>query len=194
MQLISKQTAQAFAEALIANHGNATAAARTLQYDDAPGTGHRYSRHPLVLAALAPLAQAHLNSLTPKAIQTLSHLLSNGSPYVRLEAAKDILDRNGVGTSREPPKSSQLVVNINLQPASTVSADAATVIVQEEVSSATVKEGGLENSVLDNSSTSPAHDFSPEVSPAHDFLLEAPEVSALVVRPLDLELEVEKEI
>ena len=44
----------------------------------------------------------------------LAALLSTGSPYVRLEAAKDILDRNGVGTAHEPPRSQQLVVNINL--------------------------------------------------------------------------------
>jgi hypothetical protein len=188
MQLISKQTAQAFAEALIANHGNATAAARALQYDDAPGTGHRYSRHPLVLAALAPLAQAHLNSLTPKAIQTLGALLHQGSAYVRLEAAKDILDRNGVGTSREPPRSSQLVVNINLQTAMTVAADAPTVIDSKELSLIRVEEGGLENSVSENSSTSPAHDFSP---PAHDFSLGVLEARETVPQPLDLELEVD---
>ena len=33
MELISKERAQAFAEALILHHGNATAAARSLEYD-----------------------------------------------------------------------------------------------------------------------------------------------------------------
>ncbi len=41
MELISKERAQAFAEALILHHGNATAAARSLEYDSpsAPATG-----------------------------------------------------------------------------------------------------------------------------------------------------------
>jgi hypothetical protein len=195
MHLISKQTAQAFAEALISNHGNATAAARALEYEDAKGVGHRYSRHPLVLAALAPLAAAHLNALTPKAIQTLSSLLTAGSPYVRLEAAKDILDRNGVGTSREPPKSSQLVVNINLQPTSTVAALAPTVIVQDETSSAVSETEALENSDPSDSSTSAAHDFLSGVSSTsspHDFSLGVLEARETVPQPLDLELEVER--
>jgi hypothetical protein len=114
MESISKERAQAFAEALVSNHGNATAAARSLEYDNPKGVGHRYSRHPLVLKALAPLAQQHLSALTPKAIQTLAALLHAKSAFVRLEAAKNILDRNGVGTSHEAPRSQQLVVNINL--------------------------------------------------------------------------------
>src|SRR5258705_12829563 len=114
MNSISKEVAQAFAEALVLNHGNATAAARSLKYDNPKGVGHRYSRHPLVLKALGPMAQAHLSALTPKAIQTLNALLTASSAFVRLEAAKDILDRNGVGTSHEAPRSQQLVVNINL--------------------------------------------------------------------------------
>ena len=52
MESIPKERAEAFAEALIKNAGNATAAARSLGYTDPRGTGHRYSRHPLVLKAL----------------------------------------------------------------------------------------------------------------------------------------------
>ncbi len=184
MNVISKERAQAFAEALINQHGNATAAARLLKYDDPQQTGHRYARHPLVLAALAPMAQAHLNSLTPKAIQTLAHLLSNGSPYVRLEAAKDVLDRNGVGTSREPPKSSQLVVNINLSATHAVPDTTAIVLDADETSLDVGETEALENSNLSLPSTSPAHDFSQEV----------PEISEAVAKPLDLELEPESDV
>jgi len=196
MQMISKQVAQAFAEALIANHGNATAAARTLEYEDAGNTGFRYARHPLVLAALAPLSQAHLNSLTPKAIQTLGALLNTGSAYVRLEAAKDILDRNGVGTSREPPRSQQLVVNINLQPSNTAALNTLSVIDVDEAVPLEGSEGApLESSGSRTFSTSPAHDFSPEASPAlvapellggggHDFSLGVPDGSEGISEPL----------
>jgi hypothetical protein len=189
MQPMTKQTAQAFAEALLANHGNATAAARALQYENAKDIGHRYARHPLVLASLAPMATAHLNSLTPKAIQTLNALLTAGSPYVRLEAAKDVLDRNGVGTSREPPKSSQLVVNINLSQSNAAANSDAARVVTTTLLDAVEDEGALENSDPSHSSTSPAHDFSPEpFSP-----LEVPEMLEGAVKPLDLRLEVPME-
>ena len=191
MQPVSKQIAQAFAEALLANHGNATAAARTLQYENAKDIGHRYARHPLVLAALAPMAQQHLSSLTPKAIQTLNSLLTAGSPYVRLEAAKDILDRNGVGTSREPPKSSQLVVNINLSGSSAPALAHAPLL---DIETTTPQRGDevppLENSGTTSVSTSPAHDFSGQVvaAPAHDFFsaVSAPvqDIADAVLQPL----------
>ncbi len=184
MTPISKQHAQAFAEALLANHGNATAAARVLKYEDARGSGHRLSRHPLVLSALAPMAQAHLAALSPRAIATLGQLLNTGSPYVRLEAAKDILDRNGVGTSREPPKSSQLVVNINLSATHAAPATQAIVLDADETSLDVGETEALENSNLSLPSTSPTHDFSAEV----------PEISEAVAKPLDLELEPESDV
>jgi hypothetical protein len=149
-------------EALVLNHGNATAAARSLKYDNPKGVGHRYSRHPLVLKALAPLAQQHLSALTPKAVQTLATLLHAKSAFVRLEAAKDILDRNGVGTSHEAPRSSQLVVNINL--GSTI-ADASVppVVLENEATPMSPNiEAGPESLGSALGATSPAHDFSTE--------------------------------
>ena len=177
MEPISKEQAEAFAQALISQHGNATAAARSLKYNDPQQTGHRYKRHPLVLKALAPMAQAQLQSLTPQAIQTLGHLLNNGSPYVRLEAAKDVLDRNGVGTSREPPRSAQLIVNINLSPQIAADTSPPLVLEHETLPVAAAPEGDLENSDPSHSSTSSAHDFSLEASsvsttPRDDFSLE----------------------
>ena len=163
MQSISREAAEAFAEALILNHGNATAAARSLKYDNASSTGHRYSRHPLVLKALAPLAQAHLAAMTPRAIQTLGSLLSASSAFVRLEAAKDILDRNGVGTSREPPRSQQLVVNINLGDAMLTPAQPSIVLDAADEFVSSTEGRGVENSHPLSSPTTPAHDFSTEV-------------------------------
>jgi hypothetical protein len=167
MEMISKERAQAFAEALLLHHGNATAAARSLEYDNPSSKGHWYSRHPLVLRALAPLAQAHLNALTPKAIQTLAALLNTGSPYVRLEAAKDILDRNGVGTAHEPPRSQQLVVNINLSPNTGADATPPVVLDLDAIPDDVSEARALENSDPSHSSTSPGHDFSLEVLDAN---------------------------
>jgi len=188
MESISKEQAQAFAQALINQHGNATAAARSLKYNDPQQAGHRYRRHPLVLKALAPMAAAQLQSLTPQAIQTLGHLLNNGSPYVRLEAAKDVLDRNGVGTSREPPRSAQLIVNINLSPSIAADTSAPIVLEHDAISDVVVEPGALENSHPSLPSTSSAHDFLPEASPtsnafADDFSLEV--LNDKISRPLE---------
>ena len=85
------------------------------------------------------------------------------SPYVRLEAAKDILDRNGVGTAKEPPRSQQLVVNINLGDAMPAISPP-TVVVDEEAHPLMSPQGqGVENDVLSLGATSPTHDFSTEV-------------------------------
>jgi len=163
MNSISKEVAQAFAEALVLNHGNATAAARSLEYDNPKGTGHRYSRHPLVLKALAPLAQQHLSALTPKAIQTLSSLLTAKSAFVRLEAAKDILDRNGVGTAHEAPRSQQLVVNINLGDTTPAASVQQVVLEHEGTAVVATETRAPENLGSALGATTPAHDFSTEV-------------------------------
>ena len=93
--------------------------------------------------------------MTPKAIQTLAALLNTGSPYVRLEAAKDILDRNGVGTAHEPPRSQQLVVNINLVDTSAPFRNSTPVVLEQEATPLMSEEGvPLENSGSSFSSTS----------------------------------------
>ena len=101
--------------------------------------------------------------MTPKAIQTLAALLNTGSPYVRLEAAKDILDRNGVGTAHEPPRSQQLVVNINLSPSTAGDVTPPVVLDVDANADDVSEEGALENSDPSHSSTSSPHDFSLEV-------------------------------
>ena len=138
-----------------------------------------------MLRALAPLAQAHLNALTPKAIQTLAALLNTGSPYVRLEAAKDILDRNGVGTAHEPPRSQQLVVNINLSPSTAGDVTPPVVLDVDAIADDVSETRALENSNSSDSSTSSAHDFSEKVSSSSALSLEVLDDS--ISRPLMLE-------
>ena len=101
--------------------------------------------------------------MTPRAIQTLGSLLSASSAFVRLEAAKDILDRNGVGTSREPPRSQQLVVNINLGDAVSLTSTPTLVLEDSEHSDLSSEAIGVENSTPLVSSTTLTHDFSTEV-------------------------------
>ena len=68
-----------------------------------------------MLRLLQPMLVEHLAALTPRAVQTLARLLSDKSGYVRLKAAKDILNRNGPGVSKEPTQTGQLVVDINIR-------------------------------------------------------------------------------
>ena len=64
---------------------------------------------------LQPMLVEHLAALTPRAVQTLARLLSYKIGYIRLKAAKDIFNRNGVEVSKEPMWAGQLVVNINIR-------------------------------------------------------------------------------
>ena len=68
-----------------------------------------------MLRLLQPMLVEHLAALTPRAVQTLARLLSDKSGYIRLKAAKDILNRNGPGVSKEPTQTGQLVVDINIR-------------------------------------------------------------------------------
>jgi len=115
---ISDDRAQQFATALISHRGNQTQAAIACGYK--PGNaarcaGRELSRNPRVLRLLQPMLVEHLAALTPRAVQTLARLLSDKSGYIRLKAAKDILNRNGLGVSKEPMQTGQLVVNINIR-------------------------------------------------------------------------------
>ena len=56
----------------------------------------------------------YLSALTPRAIQTLAGLLTNKSGYIRLEAAKDILNRTGVGAARDGSNTSPLLISIQI--------------------------------------------------------------------------------
>ncbi len=55
-----------------------------------------------------------IDQLSPMAADQLRKLLRNKSGYVRLEAAKDILNRAGIGTTKEQPKTAPLIVTISL--------------------------------------------------------------------------------
>jgi hypothetical protein len=64
--------------------------------------------------AFAIRAQSKLASLTPKAISTIAGILTNKSGYIRLEAAKDILNRNGVGVQKDGASTQPLVISIKI--------------------------------------------------------------------------------
>ena len=114
---ISDDRAQQFATALISHCGNQTRAAIACGYK--PGNaarcaGSHLSRNPRVLRLLQPMLVEHLAALTPKALKTLAGLLSHKSGYIRLKAAKDILNRNAVGMGREPVRGAPLLIRITL--------------------------------------------------------------------------------
>src|SRR5215472_5459122 len=110
---ISDDRAQQFATALISHRGNQTQAAIACGYK--PGNaarcaGRELSRNPRVLRLLQPMLVEHLAALTPRAVKTLAGLLSHKSGYIRLKAAKDILNRNAVGMGREPVGGAPLLI------------------------------------------------------------------------------------
>jgi hypothetical protein len=114
---ISDDVAQRFAEALITHSGNQSAAAVACGYTPgniARSRGRDLARNPRVLKILQPLVMQHISALTPKAVQTLSGLLTAKSSYIRLEAAKDILNRTGVGVDQQPLRAQPLLIRINL--------------------------------------------------------------------------------
>jgi hypothetical protein len=118
MAQITDERAKAFAKALVACGGNKTQAAITIGYDIGPRSrvaGSDLARNPKVLKYLQPMVLEALQALTPRAVVTLGALLNNKSGYIRLEAVKDILNRNGVGVGKEPVQTGQLVVNINIR-------------------------------------------------------------------------------
>lgn len=76
-------------------------------------TGEACKRHPIPGGTVCPMhggaapqvkaaAAERLKELAPKAITVLDNLLDEPNPFVRLAAAKDVLDRNGVGKDRAP--------------------------------------------------------------------------------------------
>jgi phage terminase small subunit len=198
--VISDEAAERFAQALITHGGIQSQAAIACGYTSgtaARTSGMMLSRHPKVLKALQPLVIQHLQALTPRAVQALSGLLTNKSGYIRLEAAKDILDRNGVGTSQEQLRTQPLVIRINLG-TPTVQSSAQPVLEQmTDVSSHPGHRPGGRKTGNPEATRSPAHDFSPEASagsPAHGFSPEAlaaaetPKLTAeSVSRPLELD-------
>jgi phage terminase small subunit len=105
-----------FADALIANGGNLTKAAIAVGYSakTAAVTGSKLSVNPQGRALLRARTEQMLDFLAPLAVEQLRKLLWNKSGYVRLEAVKDILNRDAIGVAKEAPKTAPLVVNINL--------------------------------------------------------------------------------
>lgn len=197
---ISDEMAERFAAALVSHAGNRSKAAITCGYtagDAARSAGRDLARHPAVLKRLQPLAASQLASLTPAAIQTLAGLLSNKSGYIRLEAAKDILNRNGVGSSGDPPRAQPLVIRINLGASQPVQLPGTTIDAIASPSEAgLIRPGGRKPGPSEEARTT-AHDFSPEGDLGLD--AKVPEAASRVLSldlddetPLDKDREIEQ--
>jgi phage terminase small subunit len=113
-----------FVEALLANGGNKTEAAKAAGYGErsAHVTGCRLTKLPWVKRALREALDDILADAAPIAAMTLRQLLDSKSHYVRLEAAKDILDRQGVGTDKKQQDQRPLVLKFNFGSSSASSA------------------------------------------------------------------------
>ena len=105
---ISDEHALAFARALIRHGGNRAMAARDMGYPEGKNAKNRHMamvRNPKVQQHLQAEIHNQLQALTPKALATLEALLSSKSAYVRLDAAKDALNRNAIGLPLLPVSS-----------------------------------------------------------------------------------------
>lgn len=95
--LTAKQSA--FVDAYVANGGNGAAAAREAGYSEKSARieGHRLLRNPLIVKEVYERTVIALGASLPRALETVSKLSTEAnSEYVRLEAAKDLLDRAGL--------------------------------------------------------------------------------------------------
>lgn len=96
-KLTAKQ--DAFVDAYVANGGNGAAAAREAGYSEKSARieGHRLLRNPLIVKEVYERTVIALGASLPKALETVSKLSTEAnSEYVRLEAAKDLMDRAGL--------------------------------------------------------------------------------------------------
>jgi phage terminase small subunit len=89
---------QSYVDALVMNGGKREAAAISAGYSPktARVQAHAMLKIPHVLQALIERTAIELVSSAPNAANTLTDLLKGKSEYVRLEAAKDLLDRAGL--------------------------------------------------------------------------------------------------
>ena len=107
----------------------------------------------------------YLSALTPRAIQTLAGLLTNKSGYIRLEAAKDILNRTGVGAARDGSNTSPLLISIRIGDRMLASPSGGVDSANVATSGADFGPGGRKSEEAEEART-PAHNFFPKVSPA----------------------------
>jgi hypothetical protein len=114
---ISDEHARAFAQALIRHGGNRAMAARDMGYPEGKNARCRHMamvRNPKVQKYLRAEIDNRLQALTPKAVATLEGLLTSKSACIRLDAAKDILTRNGIGTQRDGASTTPMLINIQI--------------------------------------------------------------------------------
>lgn len=105
-----------FVEALIANGGNITDAAKAAGCSEASAhsVGWRWMQHPLVTEEVTRRAIALVAATAPASVQKLMSLRDHAkSQFVQLEASKDLLDRAGIGEIKRDVTAA-LVVNIKL--------------------------------------------------------------------------------
>jgi hypothetical protein len=165
---ISDEAAKQFASALVSHGGNQSAAALACGYkpgNPARCAGRDLARNPAVLKHLQPMVIEHLSALTPRAIQTLTGLLSNKSGYIRLEAAKDILNRTGVGAARDGGNTSPLLISIQIGDRTLGVQSGGLDGTSKPSISPEFEPGGRKSEEAEEART-PAHDFFPKVSPA----------------------------
>jgi hypothetical protein len=114
---ISEERARQFAQALVASGGNRTAASALCGFP-AGNTGAARAmymcQHHLVQKHIQIELQNELQRLVPRAIATLEALTASKSSYLRLEASRDILNRNAIGTARERANDQPFVVSIEI--------------------------------------------------------------------------------
>ena len=192
---ISDEAAKQFASALVSHGGNQSAAAQACGYrpgNPARCAGRDLARNPAVLKHLQPMVIKHLSALTPRAIQTLAGLLTNKSGYIRSEAAKDILNRTGVGAARDGGNTSPLLISIQIGNRMVASQSGGAVAPDSQTSATDFGPGGRKLGV-EALPRSPAHDFpekaSQELPPAHDFFPKVSPARASEVLDLDVEPE-----
>ena len=107
-------------EAMLCARGSALEAIREAGYKD-PSAGYRALRSNAVQQELMRRARAALVADVGLALATRRELLTSNSDHVRLDAAKDILNRAGLVTDAAVaagPTGQPVRININLAPPS----------------------------------------------------------------------------
>ena len=97
------------------DQGKAYSIAYGCKIESARRGATRIHHMPHVQAAIQAATRQRLTDLAPRAVDTMGSLLTAGSERVQLEAAKGVLDRNGMAPTPSPSSGAQgLSVTINI--------------------------------------------------------------------------------
>lgn len=139
---------EAFVAAFVEADGNVAEASRIAGYTSA-SSGHEALKSPTVQHAIAKLTRERIHHLAPRMVNILKELALNAkSSFVRLDAAKTLLDRAGFG----PIERAELQIDASL----TLRID----LSESEVVHPVVIEGGVKNQTDQLVSPSPAREIS----------------------------------